>query len=161
MRIAIDGMGGDFAPSAVVEGCIQALNELNVDIIITGKKDAIEEELKKHTYDKARIEIVDCSEVIDCNEEPVRAIRRKKDSSLAVALQLVKEKKADAMISAGSTGAFMAGATFIVGRIKGIDRPALAPIMPGKNGHFMIIDCGANADCKPNYLVQFAMMGNT
>lgn len=161
MKIAIDGMGGDFAPSAVIAGCIEALSELDVDIIITGKKDAIEEELKKHTYDKNRIEVIGCSEVIDCNEEPVKAIRRKKDSSLAVALQLVKEKKADAMISAGSTGAFMAGATFIVGRIKGIDRPALAPIMPGKNGHFMIIDCGANADCKPNYLVQFAMMGKT
>lgn len=159
MKIAIDGMGGDFAPSAVIEGCMEALNELDVDIIITGKKNAIEEELKKHTYDENRIEIVNCTEVIDCNEEPVRAIRRKKDSSLAVALQLVKDKKADAMISAGSTGAFMAGATFIVGRIKGIDRPALAPIMPGKNGNFMIIDCGANADCKPNYLVQFAVMG--
>lgn len=159
MKIAIDGMGGDFAPSAVVEGCIEALNELDVDIIITGKKDDIEKELKKYTYDENRIEIVNCTEVIDCNEEPVKAIRRKKDSSLAVALQLVKDKKADAMISAGSTGAFMAGATFIVGRIKGIDRPALAPIMPGKNGSFMIIDCGANADCKPNYLIQFAVMG--
>lgn len=159
MKIAIDGMGGDFSPKAVVEGCILALQEFDLHIIITGKKEVIEKELNGYTYDKEKIEIIDCSEVVECTEEPVKAIRRKKNSSLAVALQLVKDKKADAMISAGSTGAFMAGATFIVGRIKGIDRPALAPLMPGENGHFMIIDCGANADCKPHYLVQFAIMG--
>lgn len=160
MKIAVDGFGGDNSPSAIVEGCILALNELDVNIVITGKKHMLEEELKKHNYDSSKIEILDAEEVIDCNEEPVRAIRRKKNSSLAKALNLVKEKQADAVISAGSTGAFMAGATLIVGRIKGIERPALAPVMPGKNGPFMIIDCGANAECKPPYLVQFATMGS-
>lgn len=160
MRIAVDGMGGDFSPSSVVEGCVLALKEMDIHIVITGKKDLIEKELSKHQYDKSKIEIIDCHEVIDPNEHPVMAIRRKKDSSLNKALEEVKSKKADAVISAGSTGAFMAGSLFIVGRIKGIDRPALAPVMPGKNGSFMVIDCGANAECKPINLVQFATMGS-
>lgn len=160
MRIAVDGMGGDLSPSSVVEGCVLALKEMDIHIVITGKKDLIEKELRKHQYDKSKIEIIDCNEVIDPNEHPVMAIRRKKDSSLNKALEEVKNKKADAVISAGSTGAFMAGSLFIVGRIKGIDRPALAPVMPGRNGSFMVIDCGANAECKPINLVQFATMGS-
>jgi len=105
------------------------------------------------------LSIIDAKEVISSNEPPVMAIRKKKDSSLNKALNLVKSKEADAIISAGSTGAIMAGALFIIGRIKGIDRPALAPVMPGKNSPFMIIDVGANAECKPNNLLQFALMG--
>lgn len=160
MKIAIDGMGGDYSPASVVEGCILALKEFqDISIVITGKEELIERELSKYEYDKSRIEILNANEVIDPNEHPVMAIRRKKDSSLNKALSLVKEKKADAIISAGSTGAFMAGSLFIVGRIKGIDRPALAPVMPGKKGKFMLIDCGANAECKPNNLLQFAFMG--
>jgi len=161
MRIAVDGMGGDHSPGLVVEGCVQALKESNIEIIITGPEEAIKNELNKYDYDKSRITIVNATEVIGTNEHPVMAVRRKKDSSLNKALSLVKNGEADAIVSAGSTGAFMAGALFIVGRIKGIDRPALAPIMPGKNGPFMIIDCGANADCKPNNLLQFGMMGKT
>lgn len=159
MKIAVDGMGGDKAPQVVVEGVIEAINQYGVDVIITGPEDLILKEVNKYTYDKSKLQILHCSEIIDCNEEPVKAIRRKKDSSLYKALELVKNGEADAIISAGSTGALMAGATLIIGRIKGIDRPALAPVMPGKNGHFMLIDCGANAECKPHYLVQFAKMG--
>ncbi len=159
MVIAVDGMGGDFAPAAVVEGCIQAVNEYGINIIITGKKELIEKELSKYEYPKDKIEILNCEEVIGTNEPPVMAVRKKKDSSLVKALQLVKEGKAQAIVSAGSTGALMTGATLIIGRIKGIDRVALAPIMPGKNGAFMVADAGANVDCKPQYLIQFALMG--
>ncbi len=159
MRIAVDGMGGDDSPKAVVEGCVLASKEYDINIIITGPEEKIKEELNKYTYDSNRISIVDAKEVISPNEHPVMAIRKKKDSSLHKALLLVKNGEADAVISAGSTGAFMAGALLIVGRIRGIDRPAIAPIMPGKNGPFMIIDAGANAECKPINLVQFAFMG--
>jgi len=161
MVVVVDGMGGDFSPSAVVEGCVAAIKEFDIDILITGDSNLIREELKKYTYDYNRIKIINASEVISTSEHPVMAIKRKKDSSLVKALNLVKSGEADAIISAGSTGAFLAGCTLIVGRIKGIDRPALAPIMPGKNGPFMIIDCGANAECKPHYLVQFGLMGKT
>jgi glycerol-3-phosphate acyltransferase PlsX len=159
MVVVVDGMGGDFSPNAVVYGCIEAIKEYDVEILITGPEDLISEELKKYTYDLSKIKIIDAKEVISTNEHPVMAIKRKKDSSLVKALNLVKIGEADAVISAGSTGAFLAGCTLIVGRIKGIDRPALAPVMPGKKGPFMIIDCGANAECKPHYLVQFGLMG--
>lgn len=162
MIIAVDGMGGDYSPTAVVEGCVLAVNEYkNIHIVITGPEEIIKKELSKYQYDIEKIKINDAKEVISPNEHPVMAIKRKKDSSLNKALNLVKNGEADAIISAGSTGAFLAGCTLIVGRIKGIDRPALAPIMPGKNGPFMLIDCGANAECKPHYLVQFALMGKT
>lgn len=160
MKIAIDGMGGDNAPQAVVEGVIKALEEYNgIEYYITGPKEKIEEELKKYKYDESLVNIVDAKEVVSTNEHPVMALKKKKDSSIYKALKLVKDKECDAVISAGSTGAFLAGCTLVVGRIKGVERPALAPIMPGKNGTFMIVDAGANVDCKPNYLVQFAKMG--
>ena len=160
MKIAIDGMGGDHAPQAVVEGVVNALEEFNnIEIYITGPKNVIDEELKKYDYPKDRVKVVDATEVISTNEHPVMAIRKKKNSSIVKALHLVKDGECDAIISAGSTGAFLAGSTFIIGRIKGIERPALAPIMPGRNGNFMIVDVGANVDCKPQYLVQFAKMG--
>lgn len=161
MVVVVDGMGGDFSPNAVVEGCIAAIKEYDIDIVITGPEKLICEELKKYTYDCNKIKIVDAIEVISTNEHPVMAVKRKKNSSLVKALNLVKNGEADAIISAGSTGAFLAGCTLIVGRIKGIDRPALAPVVPGKKGPFMIIDCGANAECKPHYLVQFGLMGKT
>ncbi|MEG0296047.1 MAG: phosphate acyltransferase PlsX [Clostridium sp.] len=160
MKIAIDGMGGDHAPKAVIDGVMQAYKEYtDIEFYITGPKDKIQEELDNYKYDADKIKIVDATEVITTNEHPVMAVRRKKDSSLCKALNLVKTGECDAIISGGSTGAFLAGCTFIVGRIKGVDRPALAPIMPGKNGSFMIVDVGANVDCKPNYLLQFAHMG--
>jgi phosphate acyltransferase len=157
--IVVDGMGGDHAPKAVVEGCVQALQKADIKIIITGRENEIKAELAKHKYDESRLSVIHTEEVISPNEAPVMALRKKKDSSLVRALNLVKNGEADALISAGSTGALMAGATLILGRIKGVDRVALAPVMPGKNAAFMVIDAGANVDCKPNYLVQFALMG--
>ena len=144
----------------VVAGCVDALNENKRFTYSDHRKRRInKKELEAHNYDKARIEILDAKIVISPNDSPVMAIRRKKDSSLNKGLQLVKQKKVEGIISAGSTGAFMAGSLFIVGRIKGIDRPALAPVMPGKNAPFMVIDVGANAECKPKNLLQFALMG--
>ncbi len=162
MRIAVDGMGGDNAPQAVIEGCIEYLKE-NTDttIIITGKEDLISKELLKFTYDKSRILVEPAEEVIGNDESPVAAVRRKKNSSLVKAVKMVKEGKADAVISAGSTGALLTAALLIIGRIKGVDRPALAPLMPGVNGNFLVLDSGANVDCKPINLVQFALMGKT
>lgn len=160
MKIAIDGMGGDNAPKAIVEGVVEATKEFkDIEFFITGPEEMIREELQKCSYSGDKIKVVNASEVITNNEHPVMAIRKKKDSSICKALNLVKDKECDAVISAGSTGAFLAGCTFIIGRIKGIKRPALAPIMPGKNGPFMIVDCGANVDCKPEHLVNFAHMG--
>lgn len=160
MKIAIDGMGGDNAPMAVVDGAVEALKEYSdIEIYITGPEEKILKELAKHDYPKDRVKVIDAKEVIGTNEHPVMALRRKKESSIVKALNLVKNKECDAIISGGSTGAFLAGCTLIVGRIKGVERPALAPIMPGRRGKFMIVDAGANVDCKPNYLVQFAKMG--
>lgn len=161
MKIAIDGMGGDHAPSAVVQGVVEAVKIYDdIEVYITGPEDKIKEELNKNNYSGDKIKIINANEVIGTNEHPVMALRRKKDSSIVKALNLVKSGECDAIISAGSTGAFLAGCTLIVGRIKGVERPALAPIMPGRNGSFMVIDSGANVDCKPNYLVQFANMGS-
>ena len=160
MKFVIDGMGGDNAPHAVVEGVVQAVKEYSgFEMYITGPKERIESELSKYSFDKSRVKVVDATEVISPNEHPTMALRKKKDSSLVKALNLVKDGECDAVISAGSTGAYLAGCTLIVGRIKGIDRPALAPIMPGRKGNFMVIDAGSNVDCKPQYLVQFANMG--
>lgn len=160
MKIAIDGMGGDNAPAAVVEGVVQALKDYNdIEFYITGPEDKINAELSKYDYSKDKVKVIDAKEVISTNEHPVMAVRRKKDSSIVKALHLVKDKTCDAIISGGSTGAFLAGCTLVVGRIKGVERPALAPIMPGRKSQFMIVDVGANVDCKPQYLVQFAKMG--
>ncbi len=160
MRIAIDGMGGDHAPQAIVEGVVKAIEEYkDMEIIITGKEDIIKNELLKYNYDNSRISIVHADEIISSNEPPVMAVRRKKNSSLTKAVQMVKEGTADAVISAGSTGAFLTAALLIIGRIKGIDRPALAPLMPGVNGNFLVLDSGANAECKPINISQFALMG--
>lgn len=162
MKIAVDGMGGDYAPHSIIEGCLEAIKiHKELEILITGPKELLERELSKQGYKEGKITILDAKEIITNNEHPVMAIRRKKESSLYKALELVKNKGAEAVISAGSTGAFLAGATLVIGRIKGVNRPALAPIMPGKHGPFMVIDCGANSDCKPINLVQFALMGET
>lgn len=160
MKIVIDAMGGDRAPQAIIEGSVAAIKEYGADIILVGNSNIISKELSKYEFDKSKLEVIHTTEVITNNEHPAMAVRRKKDSSVVVGLKLVKEGKADAFISAGSTGAVLTGATLIVGRIRGIDRPAIAPILPGKNGAFMIIDVGANADAKPKNLVQFAIMGS-
>lgn len=160
MNIAIDGMGGDNAPLAVIKGVVEALEEYDdLKFFITGPKEEICKKLSDYTYNKEKIEIIDAKEIIYTNEHPVMALRKKKDSSISKALSLVKDGICDAVISGGSTGAFLAGCTLIVGRIKGVERPALAPIMPGRYGKFMMLDVGANVDCKANFLVQFAHMG--
>ncbi|MGL5634848.1 MAG: phosphate acyltransferase PlsX [Sarcina sp.] len=160
MKLAIDAMGSDNSPVAEIEGSIDALKEFSdVELFLVGHKAKIEAELAKYTYDSNKIKVIEATEVISPNEEPVRALKEKKDSSLVKALNLVKSKECDAVLSAGSTGAFLAGSTLIVGRIKGIKRPALAPVMPGKNSPFMIIDAGANVDSKAPFLIQFAKMG--
>jgi glycerol-3-phosphate acyltransferase PlsX len=161
IHIALDAMGGDHAPNEIVKGAVEAVNgHKEIKLLLVGMEDKITEVLKQYEYDEERIEIVHANEIIHTDEAPVMAIRKKKDSSLVKGLNLVKEKKAEAFVSAGSTGALLAGATFIVGRIKGIDRPALAPLIPNKKGLSLLIDCGANVDSKPSYLVQFAKMGS-
>lgn len=161
MKIVIDGMGGDNAPKSNVEGAVNAIKEYQVDLIITGDKDLLEKEFSNYEFDRNKLEIVHTTEIIENEDKPVKAIRSKKDSSMVVALNLVKEGKADAIISAGNTGALLAGGLFVVGRIKGIDRPCLCSAIPNvKRGMTLIADCGANVDCKPKNLVEFAAMSN-
>lgn len=161
VRVAVDAMGGDNAPGEIVKGTVEAVNEhKNIKVFLVGNEDAIQSELKKYTYDEQAIEITPSTEVISNNEPPVMAIRRKKDSSIVVAQRLVKEGKADAFVSAGCTGAVLAGGTLIVGRIKGVERSPLAPLIPTTKGFALLIDCGANVDARPSHLVQFAKMGS-
>ena len=160
MKFVMDGMGGDNAPKAVIKGAVEALKIYSdVEIYITGPEVKLLQELENYDYDKSRMKIIDAAEVISLNEHPVMALRKKKNSSLVKALNLVKSGECDGIISAGSTGAFLAGCTLIIGRIEGIERPVLAPILPGEKGNFMIVDAGANVDCKPHFLTQFALMG--
>ncbi|RDY24855.1 phosphate acyltransferase PlsX [Romboutsia maritimum] len=161
MKIVIDGMGGDNAPKSNVEGVVDAIKEYNVDLIVTGDKELLEKEFSNYEFDRSKLEIIHTTEVIENEDKPVKAIRSKKDASMVIALRLVKEGKADAVVSAGNTGALLAGGLFVVGRIKGIDRPCLCPAMPNaKHGMTLIADGGANADCKPRNLVEFAAMSN-
>lgn len=160
MRIIIDAMGGDNAPGEIVKGAVESLKEHDITPILVGNKEIIEKEIKANGGDIAKFEIVNATEVITNDDHPALAIRRKKDSSMVVGMKLLKEGKGDAFISAGNTGAILAGGLFVVGRINGIDRPALAPILPGKNGPFMLIDVGANAECKVQNILQFAVMGD-
>lgn len=161
IRVVVDAMGGDNAPGELVKGAVDAVNGRgNVHVILTGRKAAIEGELSKYSYPKDRIEIVHCEDVIETAEPPVNAIRSKKDSSLVVGLQMVKRGEADAIVSAGNSGAVLVGGQAIVGRIRGIERPALAPVIPTEKGMSLLIDCGANVDARAPHLVQFARMGS-
>jgi glycerol-3-phosphate acyltransferase PlsX len=160
-KVAVDAMGGDNAPKEVIKGAVEAINENDrIKVYLVGKQDVIEQELAGYTYNKEQIEIVNATEVIEMAEPPVMAIRKKKDSSIVVALNLVKSGVCDAFVSAGSSGAVLAGGQLIVGRIKGIERPPLAPLIPTENGVSLLIDCGANVDARPSHLVQFAKMGS-
>jgi len=160
-NVALDAMGGDNAPKEIIKGAIEAINEEeNVKIFLVGKKEVIEEELSNYEYNKSQIEIVDAREEISNNEPPVMAIRKKKDSSIVVALKLVKEGKADAFLSAGCTGAILVGGQLIAGRLKGVERTPLAPLIPTEKGFSLLVDCGANVDARASHLVQFAKMGS-
>ena len=160
-RVAVDAMGGDNAPAEIVKGAIEAVAENSrIKVYLTGRQDAIKKELVQYTYNKEQIEIVNAEEIIETAEPPVMAIRKKKDSSIVVALNLVKDGVCDAFVSAGSSGAVLVGGQLIVGRIKGIERPPLAPLIPTETGCSLLIDCGANVDARPSHLVQFAKMGS-
>ena len=159
--VAVDAMGGDNAPGEIVKGAVEAvLASEQVVVKLVGKEEVVNAELAKYEYDKERIEVVNATEVILTEEPPVKAIKSKKDSSIVVAMNMVKRGEADALVSAGSSGAILVGGQVIVGRIKGIERPPLAPLIPTKDGVSLLIDCGANVDARPSHLVQFAKIGS-
>ena len=162
MRIILDGMGGDKAPGEIVKGAVEASKLIEDEIVIVGDGDKIEFQLKKYKYSDEKISVKHASEVIENDDAPVRAVRRKKDSSMVVGLNMVKSGEGDLFISAGNTGALMAGALFNLGRIQGIDRPAIASIYPilGTKKPSLLVDAGANSECKPSNLLEFAMMGS-
>lgn len=158
--IAVDAMGGDNAPIATIQGAVEALNDITYNITLVGKEDIINSELSKYKYDKSRINIVNADDVIENCDTPTVAIKKKKNSSMVVGLNLVKSGEADAFVSAGNTGALLTGATIIVGRIKGIERPALGTLLPTEKGFTMMLDSGATVDAKASYLPQYALMGS-
>ena len=160
-RVALDAMGGDHAPGEVIKGAVDAVNACQrVKVYLVGQEKRVTEELAKYQYDKDRIEVVHAEEVIETAEPPVLAIRNKKDSSLVKALLMVKNNEADAFVSAGSTGATLVGGQVLIGRIQGIARAPLAPVLPTERGPVLLIDCGANVDARASQLVQFAKIGS-
>lgn len=161
IKIAVDAMGGDNAPLEIVKGAVDAANmRKDIQIFLIGRQNAVEAELQKYTYPADRVTVVNAEEVIEMAEPPVMAIRKKKKSSIVTGMNMVKQKEADAFVSAGSSGAILVGGQVIVGRIKGIERPPLAPLIPTEKGVSLLIDCGANVDARPSHLVQFARMGS-
>ena len=161
MKIILDGMGGDNAPFSVVEGAVLASRQTQHHICIIGQEELIIPELKKYKYESEKISVINATQVISNDDAPVRAVRSKKDSSIVKGINMVKNGEGDIFISAGSTGALLAGGLFILGRIQGIDRPALASVYPIVGGiPSLLVDAGANADCKPNNLLEFGIMGN-
>ena len=160
MRIAVDAMGGDFAPKEIVRGAVDAAKKYDCEIVLIGNEQKIRTELQGEDYEALRISIVHAAEVIGMNEHPAEAVRSKKDSSIVVATRLVKEGNCDAVLSAGSTGAAVAAAQLILHRIRGVGRPAIATPMPTPDGVTLMLDSGANVDSKPEHLVQSAVMGS-
>jgi glycerol-3-phosphate acyltransferase PlsX len=161
VKVAVDAMGGDNAPAEIVKGAVEAIQaEKKIKVFLVGKEEQVKAELAKYTYPQEQVEVVNATEVIAMAEPPVAAIRSKKDSSIVKGLYMVREGKCDAFVSAGSTGAVLAGGQVIVGRSKGVERPPLAPLIPTDKGASLLIDCGANVDARPSQLVQFAKMGS-
>ncbi len=160
MRIIVDGMGGDNAPHSTVKAAVEAVKKFDIDISVTGPAELILKELEKYTYPAGRIEVLNASEIITNDDDPAIAIRKKKDSSMVVGLKSVADGYGDGFISAGNTGALLAGGLFVVKRIAGIDRAALTTLYPTLEGVSILVDAGANVDSKPEYLHQFAMMGS-
>ena len=161
VKVAVDAMGGDNAPSEIVKGAFLAVQgDSRIKVFLVGPEEVLKKELEQYPDLGNRLEVVNASEVITNDEAPVMAVRRKKDSSIVVAMTLVKNGTADAFVSAGSTGAVLVGAQLVVGRIKGVERSPLAPLIPTTKGLSLLIDCGANVDARPSHLLQFAKMGS-
>ncbi len=163
MKIVLDAMGGDHAPEAPVLGAIQAAKDFGAQITLVGKGEQILEMMRNHGINDlpAGIEIANADEVVDMHDDPANVIRKKKNSSMVIGLKMVAEGEGDAFVSAGSTGALLSGATLIVKRVKGIRRAAMGPVMPNKaGGKTVILDCGANAECTPEFLLQFGLVGS-
>ena len=160
-KVVVDAMGGDYAPIEPVKAAVDAVNGAdNIKVVLVGQKDVVEAELKKYTYPAEQIEVVHAEEVIETAEPPVNAIRKKKQSSMVIGMNMVKNKEADAFVSSGSSGALLVGGQVLVGRIRGIERPPLAPLIPTEKGVSLLVDCGANVDARASHLVQFARMGS-
>ncbi|MEN6350123.1 MAG: phosphate acyltransferase PlsX [Syntrophomonas sp.] len=160
MRIAVDAMGGDYAPVEIIAGAVKWAGENDAQILLVGQEDLLNKELRNYSYDPGHVQVVNATEVIAMDESPATAIRRKKDASIVVATKMVKESKADALVSCGSTGAQMAAALFILGRMEGVERPPIVASIPDASGkHSLLIDVGANVDCKAKQLMQFAFLG--
>lgn len=160
MKIIVDAMGGDFSPTAQVEGSIRAAEELDIEIVLVGDAEAVSRELGKAGYEGDKISVCNASEVITNDDEPAKAIRRKKDASIVVAANMLKNGEGDGLVSTGSTGGVLAAGLLIVGRIDGVSRPAIAPVLPTDKGPALLLDAGANADCRAEHLLQFGIMGS-
>lgn len=160
MKIIVDAFGGDHAPLEVLKGCERAVKELGVEIILTGNQNIIKKCAEENNISLEKTEIVHTEEVFDIHEEPSKIMKTGKNTSLAIGLQQLRDGKGDAFLSAGSTGALVVGATMIAKRIKGVKRVALAPVMPSAKGYFMLLDAGANTECRPEMLLQFGAMGS-
>ena len=161
IKVAVDAMGGDNAPGEIVKGTVEAVQtRSDIKVFLVGQKDVVNKELEKYTYNKEQIEVIHAEDVIETAEPPVNAIRKKKQSSIVIGMNMVKKQEADAFVSAGSSGAILVGGQVLVGRIKGVERPPLAPLIPTEKGVALLIDCGANVDARASHLVQFAQMGS-